>query len=151
MFGSDIAKVVAPTSVATNTIVASRRCPRKIHSAREIVKQLCAGSNIVVPSFCRSRSGHDHRVTGMEEKALRVAVGGDDLVVVAWDALEGRAIHAEDDHLRLRGEGVEASGERAGLEHRRAALEVVAAWLVHLADHRDPEAAHLADDDRHLG
>src|SRR5207247_6155242 len=69
---------------------------------------------------------------------------------IAWDALEGRALHAEDDHLRLRLEGVEASGEGDGLENRRAALEIVATGLVHLTDHRDPEAADLAHDDRHL-
>src|SRR5881296_948671 len=152
MSGSEIAKVVALASTAAKTTVASRVCRRKSASAPVIVKPPSFTEPATIVSPCSTAiSGHEQSVAGLEKEALRVDLGGDDLVVVAGDSLDGRAFHAEDHHLRPSGIGAEAPGEGDGFEDGSAALEVVAAGLVHLADHRHLEAVDLADDDRHLG
>src|SRR5882724_1946712 len=152
MSGSDIAKVVPPASTAPNTMAARRWRRRQTASAHTITEPSSARSDIVIsPRYVIHSSGHDHDVAGSEEEVLRLPVRGDDLVVVAGDALDDRALRAQDHHLRPGGERAEAPGESDGVEDGGAALELVAAGRLHLTDHRDPEAVDLADNDRHLG
>src|SRR2546427_1404574 len=152
MSGSAIAKVAALASTAPKTAVASRVCRRNRASTQVIVKSPSFVGPATIVSPCSTAiSGHDQSVAGLEKEALRLDLGGDDLVVVAGDSLDGRAFHAEDQHFRPTGKLAEAPGEGDGVDDGSAALEVVAAGLVHLADHRDLEAVDLSDDDRHLG
>src|SRR5439155_1415880 len=124
----------APGSAFVSFTWISRR-RRSTASAHVTVKPpSCPGPATMVSPCSRwaiAMSGHDQGVAGSEEEALLLAVGGDDLVVVAGDARDGRALHPDDHHLRPTGEGVEPPGEGDGIEDGGAALEVVAAGLVH--------------------